>query len=84
MCQLIDTAYTGAITDWKSESAVLFVGGIWAGVAALVTLFFLDLSDESTGMNKSQMAPVSDGGYSSAKRPKSVSSTRSAGSRADA
>ena len=30
----------------------MLVGGMWALVAALVTLFFLDLSDEHTGKKK--------------------------------
>jgi hypothetical protein len=34
----MDTAYTGALTEWKSESAVLLIGGVWAAVAAVATL----------------------------------------------
>lgn len=34
--QLLDTAYTGLLADWRGWSAVLFVGAGWAAAAGCV------------------------------------------------
>eukprot|EP00013_Stygamoeba_regulata_P000377 CAMPEP_0177639016 /NCGR_PEP_ID=MMETSP0447-20121125/5798_1 /TAXON_ID=0 /ORGANISM="Stygamoeba regulata, Strain BSH-02190019" /LENGTH=541 /DNA_ID=CAMNT_0019141019 /DNA_START=372 /DNA_END=1998 /DNA_ORIENTATION=+ len=42
--QLVDTAYTGALTETWDERAVLFVGSVWAFLSAFSVVFLTEAS----------------------------------------